>query len=646
MYYIQNEKRYLRTKIVATIGREIPGRFDSSNEFHDETVDYDTLFRWFLQESRQHLMIDILRLNMSYFPEAKDNFEKIFKWLNEQKNRDLSKNISVLGDLPGPKIRLGNVKDGKIKNDEKTMKLNFGNSLTNCPSVLINDEPFSDKIKRIGECHSFQEFIKYNQKKKEKVRMSLGDGKVSLTITDIDNDNIVTCGIEHLMGDVSINDKTGVTLDGVELEVDTFGSADKEALNFLLKNRKNFLGYIGVSFVKNANDILNIKYYIEEFISQEIEKEIVEKNFREIKESFIYKNFFENELNDISKRKRIIKIEARLQSPLVIAKIETKDAVDNQDQILDVADGLMVARGDLALQMRPEDVPSIQKELIRKCNIRGKPVITATEMLRTMEEKSTPTRAEASDVFNAVLDGTTAIMLSGETSSGQYPVHAVRTMVRIAKEAEGFYKKIYPDEKRRKNFYRQHFQEISFSSSDLIEEEKKRYKEFHSHALNEDSRFILSPFLFGDRSPDMQEKWFTWIIAFYNDLIRKNSKQKTIDNLSESACIFSEEKNDSAIIVSSLSGRTAKMISRFHPSVKILPVVHHPIVYHKMILSYGSNPIELCSAASTVDELVKNTINVAKTGNQVEVGQDIIYVAGSPLWTVGDANLIQLIRVE
>jgi pyruvate kinase len=140
---------------------------------------------------------------------------------------------------------------------------------------------------------------------------------------------------------------------------------------------------------------------------------------------------------EVRELKEIIKEQSDSDDPVpVVAKIEKPEAVDDIDGIIEAADAIMVARGDLAIETSPEDVPILQKMIIAKCNAVGKPVITATQMLNSMMHNPRPTRAEASDVANAILDGTDAIMLSGETAVGKYPIESVRTMVRIAQETE------------------------------------------------------------------------------------------------------------------------------------------------------------------------------------------------------------------
>ena len=162
------------------------------------------------------------------------------------------------------------------------------------------------------------------------------------------------------------------------------------------------LTYIALSFVKTAEDILKVK-------------SVLQEGYR---------------------KHRLAEQDLALRLPGLIAKIETPEAVEHTDEILDVADGIMVARGDLGMQVGLEKVAGIQKRLIHACNVRGKPVITATQMLDSMQYHPIPTRAEVSDVYNAILDGTDAVMLSGETSQGSYPLQAIRAMREVAVEAE------------------------------------------------------------------------------------------------------------------------------------------------------------------------------------------------------------------
>ncbi len=184
-----------------------------------------------------------------------------------------------------------------------------------------------------------------------------------------------------------LKEKKGINLPGVNISAPSLTEKDKRDVNFGIKNG---VDYFALSFVRTAEDLRQIK-------------SILNKQGTPIP---------------------------------VIAKIEKPEAVENLDAILDAADGIMVARGDLGVEMRPEQVPTIQKRIIHATTSLNKPVITATQMLETMSTNPIPTRAEASDVANAIIDGTDAVMLSAETASGRYPVKAVQMMARIAREAE------------------------------------------------------------------------------------------------------------------------------------------------------------------------------------------------------------------
>ena len=209
------------------------------------------------------------------------------------------------------------------------------------------------------------------------------DGKMRLQVDDVDGDEI-HCTV--MVGGLLKNNK-GINLPGVKVSAPSLSDKDKADLAWAMAND---VDYIALSFVRTARDVRNVK-------------------------------------NRIAESGRTIPI---------ISKIEKPEAVENIDEILAESDGIMVARGDLGIEISTQRLPVVQKELIRRANRAGKLVITATQMLESMIENPIPTRAESSDVANAIFDGTDAVMLSGETASGKYPVEAVAEMMRIAIEAE------------------------------------------------------------------------------------------------------------------------------------------------------------------------------------------------------------------
>ncbi len=211
----------------------------------------------------------------------------------------------------------------------------------------------------------------------------LSDGLVSLHVDDVIGDEIITT----VQNSGEISDRKRVAVPGVSLNLPFLSKEDEADILFGVKQDMDF---IAASFVQRAADIIEIRKLLEDANGQ----------------------------------------------MEIIAKIENAEGVKNIDEILKVADGIMVARGDLGVEIPAEEVPIVQKKLIEKCNKVGKPVITATQMLESMMINPRPTRAEASDIANAILDGTDCIMLSGETASGSYPVETLQTMVRIAMRTE------------------------------------------------------------------------------------------------------------------------------------------------------------------------------------------------------------------
>ena len=219
-------------------------------------------------------------------------------------------------------------------------------------------------------------------------RILLDDGRVEMIVENINKpDNLLECRVT--VGGVLSNNK-GVNFPDVQLSVKALTEKDKKDLQFGLNAG---VDWIALSFVRNPSDINEIKDLINEFG----------------------------------------------YSTPVVAKIEKFEAIDQIDSVLPLCDGVMVARGDLGVEMPPEEVPLLQKDLIKKANSLGIPIITATQMLDSMASSPRPTRAEVSDVANAILDGTDAVMLSNETAVGDYPVEAVRTMATIARRIERDY---------------------------------------------------------------------------------------------------------------------------------------------------------------------------------------------------------------
>ncbi|PTL39856.1 pyruvate kinase [Alkalicoccus saliphilus] len=215
-------------------------------------------------------------------------------------------------------------------------------------------------------------------------KLLLDDGLIELLVTDKADGELIT----EVLNNGTLKNKKGVNVPNVSVNLP--GITEKDA-NDIVFGIEQDVDFIAASFVRRASDVLEIRELLENHGAEHIQ---------------------------------------------IIPKIENQEGVDNIEEILQVSDGLMVARGDLGVEIPAEEVPLVQKDLIKRCNRLGKPVITATQMLDSMQRNPRPTRAEASDVANAILDGTDAIMLSGETAAGSYPTESVQTMQSIALRAE------------------------------------------------------------------------------------------------------------------------------------------------------------------------------------------------------------------
>ncbi len=306
--------------------------------------------------------MDGVRLNFSHGDYS--FYEKLFQSIE---NACVKENtpLSILIDLQGPKIRVGNLSQPEIE-------LKTGNEI----EITTDEVKGTDKIIPTS-------YKQLPEDAKIGDQVLIDDGLLRLRIIKKKEKSVV-CKIEN---GGTLRPKKGMNLPGMLLSTPSITEKDYRDLEFITKFR---FDYIALSFVRSAGDIVELKNWLKE---------------------------------------------KGIDKP-VIAKIEKKEAVDDFDAILEVADGIMVARGDLGVEMPPQEVPIIQKMIIKKCNAAGKLVITATQMLDSMIHNPIPTRAEASDVANAVLDGTDVVMLSGETSVGLYPRRTVQIMNDIAKNAE------------------------------------------------------------------------------------------------------------------------------------------------------------------------------------------------------------------
>jgi len=330
------------TKIVATLG---PASTD------------EAILKDMLTEG-----VNVVRLNFSHgthegHQELLDTVRRIA--------RELGVRIAILQDLSGPKIRIGDFKDGKVT-------LKKGQEFTLTTEPVVGD----DTIVHIN-------YPNLPAEVGPGATIMIFDGKISLQVTHVTGNEIhctVTTGGE-------ISDKKGVNIPGAHLSIKSLTDKDTEDLAFGIKNNLDFVAF---SFVRTASDVHELRVLLD-----------------------------------------------AAQSPAkIVSKIETTEAVANLDEIVDATDVVMIARGDLAVEIGTENVPVYQKRITSLCNEKGKPVITATQMLDSMEHAPVPTRAEVSDVANAIFDGTDALMLSGETATGLYPVEAVRVMKSVALVSE------------------------------------------------------------------------------------------------------------------------------------------------------------------------------------------------------------------
>ena len=339
----------------------------------------------------------------------------------------------------------------------------------------------------------------------------MDDGLVGLTVKEVNNDDIV-CEVQN---SGIVKNHKGVNVPGVKVNLPAITEKDRSDIEFGIEQGIDF---IAASFVRKVSDVLAIREILEE------------NNAEHIK---------------------------------IISKIENQEGVENLDEIIEVSDGIMVARGDLGVEIPTEEIPVVQKLMIKKCNEAGKPVITATQMLDSMIRNPRPTRAEVTDVANAIYDGTDAIMLSGETAAGKYPVEAVKTMATIAKRAE----------------------ETMRNRRDKI-----------------------------------------------------NKSKNVTDAISYATCTTAMDLEAKAILSSTASGHTARMVSKFRPDCPIVATTSNESVRRQLALTWGVLPL-MREKSANIDQVIVNSIEAAKTSNYVSK-DDVVVI------TAGGGETTNLIKVE
>lgn len=332
-----------RTKIVATMG-PASGAKETLQTMIEEGV-------------------NVVRMNFSHG--SHDDHLKIIHTVREI-DKEKGTHTAILADLQGPKLRVDEVKDNRVE-------------LVAGKAIIIGTKKVLGTEKRIST--NYEHFAN-DVKAGEAVK--LDDGKLHLRVVSTNGKDEVVCKIEH--GGI-LSSKKGINLPNTKISLPCLTEKDTVDLEFALEHN---VDWVGLSFVRSARDIIELKHIIKQ----------------------------------------------REKHAMVIAKIEKPEALDELDDIIKETDAIMVARGDLGVEVPMQNVPIIQKDLIQRCIVAAKPVIVATQMMESMISDITPTRAEVNDVANAVLDGADAVMLSGETSVGAHPIEVIKAMAKIIDEVE------------------------------------------------------------------------------------------------------------------------------------------------------------------------------------------------------------------
>lgn len=428
-----------------------------------------------------------------------------------QKKIDLIKKVREKLHLPIPIMLDTKGPEYRIKTfKDKKVRVNDGDTFTFTTDDIVGDET------RVAV--TYKDLIK---------DLQIGDtimvcnGLVIFKVKELKgNDAICTC-----VAGGEMSDRKSMNFPNKVLNNEFLSEADKADLLFGIKNDIDF---VAASFVSKKADIAAMRKFLND-----------------------------NGGNDID----------------IIAKIENRSGVDNIDEICEICDGIMIARGDLGVEIPFIEVPTVQKNLIKKCRLLGKRVITATEMLESMIVNPRPTRAEISDVANAVFDGSSCVMLSGETASGKYPVQALTNMANIC--------------------------------------------EFTEKGIDYPERFGKNKFI-----------------------IKNNT-----DALSRATCSMANDVHAKCIVVSTLSGMTARMVSRFRSPIDIIGITTEEKVYRKLNMSWGVTPA-MGIKCETTDEMYNDALITAKAILHLNEGDNVVLTGGEINGLAGYTNTIKVEKIR
>lgn len=390
-----------------------------------------------------------------------------------------------------------------------------------------------------------------------KIRLNAGDEFIFTTEEVSGNESMVSVNYKQLMENLEVGDtilvNNGLVIFKV-IEIDDTNARCEVIVGGELSNRKS---------MNFPNKVMK-----HEFLSQQDKEDLMFGIKNEV--DFVAASFVSCK-QDIADMRSFLNENGGSDID-IIAKIENRSGVENIEEICEIADGIMIARGDLGVEIPAMEVPSVQKYLISKCRLLGKRVITATEMLESMIHNPRPTRAELSDVANAVYDGTSAVMLSGETASGKYPVAAVKNMVETV--------------------------------------------EFTEKSIHYDKLFKTTEF----------------------------SIKSNLDAVSHSTCAMAIDVNAKCIVVNSLTGHTARMVSRFRCPVDIIGMTTSKKGWRKLNMSWGVTPV-LCEKYDSMEEMFFYDLEKARDVFGLEQGDNVVLTGGLMDGNTGNTNMIKVERI-